>query len=174
MNGPDIMFACENRREATRLVVATDGSGRDHGAGGYGWISAEGHYGYGLTVTSESHQSEIIAICTAAVAPELLDRELLILSDSQAAVELLNRCFDHGVGSIRRTSRHPVRWMRQAYEQRHRVRLAWIKGHSGHPLNSAADRLANLAITEGTGMPACHAKDEAELVRELILRGFCP
>ncbi|UCH53650.1 MAG: ribonuclease HI [Pseudomonadota bacterium] len=32
--------------------------------------------------------------------------------------------------------------------QRHRITWQWIKGHSGHPENERADRLANLAIDE--------------------------
>jgi ribonuclease HI len=34
-------------------------------------------------------------------------------------------------------------------EQRHQVTWEWIRGHSGHPENERADRLANQAIDEG-------------------------
>ncbi|WP_272914258.1 RNase H family protein [Corynebacterium neomassiliense] len=36
-----------------------------------------------------------------------------------------------------------------------RVRVEWVKGHAGHPLNEAADRRANAAATavRGGGVP---------------------
>jgi ribonuclease HI len=36
---------------------------------------------------------------------------------------------------------------------RHRVRWQWIKGHSGHPDNERADRLANRGIPQGVRRP---------------------
>jgi ribonuclease HI len=35
--------------------------------------------------------------------------------------------------------------------QRHQVSWHWVKGHSGHPENELADRLANRGIDELTG-----------------------
>jgi ribonuclease HI len=37
------------------------------------------------------------------------------------------------------------------------VRFEWVKGHAGHPLNEAADRLANAAATSFRDRTACQA-----------------
>jgi ribonuclease HI len=106
----------------------------------------------------------MIAICRAAVAPELADRELLILSDNRSCVDLINRVLENGVSEVQRRSRHPLPWMRQAYAQRHRIKIAWIKAHSGHILNEAADRLAALAISEGQGVAPAVIADELSAI----------
>lgn len=151
-----------------RLVVATDASGRGGEACGYGWIAETGQAGYGLTVTTDPHRAEMIAICRAAVAPELADRELLILSDNRSCVDLINRVLENGVSEVQRRSRHPLPWMRQAYAQRHRIKVAWIKAHSGHMLNEAADGLAALAIREGQGAAPAAIADELAAIRGRI------
>ena len=51
----------------------------------------------------------------------------------------------------RTASRQPVKnadlWMALAQAARpHHIRWEWVKGHAGHPLNEAADALANAAI----------------------------
>lgn len=153
-----------------RLVVATDASGRGGEACGYGWIAETGEFGYGLTVTTEVHQAEMIAICRAAVAPELADRDLLILSDNQGCVDLINRVLEHGVYEVQRRSRHPLPWMRQAYAQRRRIKVAWVKGHHGHILNEAADHLAALAIREGNGVSSHAIADELAEIRSRFTR----
>lgn len=58
--------------------------------------------------------------------------------------------------------------MRQAYAQRHRIKVAWIKAHSGHILNEAADRLAALAIREGQGATPAVIADELSAIRGRI------
>lgn len=151
-----------------RLVVATDASGRGGEACGYGWIAETGQAGDGLTVTTDPHLVEMIAICRAAVAPELADRELLILSDNRSCVDLINRVLRNGVSKVQRRRRHPLPWMRQAYAQRHRAKVAWIKAHSDHILNDAADRLAALAISEGQGVAPAVIADELSAIRGRI------
>jgi ribonuclease HI len=153
-----------------RLVVATDASGLGGEACGYGWITETGELGYGLTVTTEVHQAEMIAICRAAVASELSGRELLILSDNQGCVDLINRVLERGLDEVQRRSRHPLLWMRQAYAQRHRIKVIWIKGHRGHILNEAADRLAALAILEGNGTNPPAIADELADIRSRFIR----
>jgi len=40
-------------------------------------------------------------------------------------------------------------WMRLDHESaRHEIDWCWVKGHSGHPENERADRLANLGMSE--------------------------
>jgi ribonuclease HI len=153
-----------------RLVVATDASGRGGEACGYGWIAETGEVGLGLTVTTEIHQAEMIAICRAAVAPELADRDLLILSDNQGCVDLINRVLEHGVYEVQRRSRHPLPWMRQAYAQHRRIKVAWVKGHHGHILNEAADRLAALAIREVNGVSSDAIAGELAEIRSRFTR----
>lgn len=53
----------------------------------------------------------------------------------------------------RKADRSPVKnadlWQRLDEEaSRHQVTWHWVKGHSGHPENEQADRIANLAIDE--------------------------
>lgn len=110
----------------------------------------------------------MIAICRAAVAPEFADRDLLILSDNQGCVDLINRVLECGLDEVQRRSRHPLPWMRQAYAQRHRIKVIWVKGHRGHILNEAADRLAALAILEGNGADPRTVADELADMRSLF------
>ncbi|NNH69633.1 hypothetical protein HLB23_07090 [Nocardia uniformis] len=129
------------------LTVATDASGYGE-VGGYGWAAEDGRTHSATCVEGRSSvESELIAICETATAPQLSDRELRILSDCEQAVVAINtalrrrtpealpfpvsdKVFDHVARALRRTVP---------------FRATWIQGHGGHPLNEEAHRLARAA-----------------------------
>lgn len=134
------------------IVAATDGSlAGKRGTGGYGWVTTDGRYGFGPLSPGSAVEAELEAIA------HLLDdvagrhnpdaRPISIYIDSDEARKLTRNALrdgkvpDHTAGRAlpRRTSSVLGKIARHSGED---VKLLNVKGHSGHPLNHAADRLA--------------------------------
>jgi ribonuclease HI len=144
---------------APRIVAATDGGYHEnYGGGSYGWISADGRFSFG-----QAHQSSSALASELHALLHLLRRthagtRLTVLVDSRSAINAvdLNGCVQH----LSHLTSHCQRLVDLIVWQReHRVDfvLEWVKGHVGHPLNDAADRLARLARQSkvfGTPTPA--------------------
>lgn len=152
-------------RELPRLTIATDGSASASSLAS-GWISDDGRFWAGGHRRDRSRnenalEAEVFAIC-AAVRSQHPDRRLLVLTDSRAAVALAARA------KVSTTGGRQIQHLSQALEQR-TVDVTWVAGHSGHPLNEAADRMAVYArrcvdadLTPDRFMLASIAQDVAD------------
>ena len=138
------------------LVAYTDGSGtiaeRPCGAGVVVYLGAEvileasRHLGNG----SNNH-AELSAIRVALAitdAPGLRELELVIRSDSEYAIGAVTRASET---EAHRPNARLISLVRRAMRGR-RVRVEWVRGHSGVEGNERADELADLARRR---VPAC-------------------
>ncbi|WIB65332.1 RNase H family protein [Curtobacterium sp. MCBD17_040] len=142
--------AASDRR---RVEAATDGSvgwGRGKGAS-WAWAREDGRYGYGTMRTADVLVVELRAIHELILAAET-GEHLLIDIDSKLAIAALTR--DPGKGRVRHssTAENLVRAIKHSQEKMHAVEYRWVKGHQGHPLNDAADRLARTARQTAVGV----------------------
>jgi ribonuclease HI len=131
--------------------VWTDGACRGNpGPGGWAWATSESEHATGHEATSTNQRMEVRAVLEAVRA---LPGPLLVVSDSTYVVN----CFRDGWwrGWLSRgwtnSSRQPVAnrdlWEPLVDEVAGRaagdeVAFAWVKGHSGDPMNDLVDRLA--------------------------------
>ena len=122
-----------------RVVVACDGShSASQKTGGWGFVSELGQYGQGSGKSLNSTYAELKAIELALKSVPGHGRELVFTVDSKEAIALL----ENGVKDST-----PVRIRRLVARitlspNFHRAKFQWVRGHSGDPLNEAANRLA--------------------------------
>jgi ribonuclease HI len=131
-------------RHSAPLLAATDGSKGAKGVSGFGWVTAEGDFGYG------GFSGSILLTELAAVEALLRGtpkhRPLTVLMDSRHALDVLDGLRrgesvtaqrvpgTHASWSLLRRIQHAMRNRELAFE--------WVRGHSGNPLNECADRIA--------------------------------
>ncbi|GAW48759.1 MULTISPECIES: ribonuclease H family protein [unclassified Nocardioides] len=133
--------------------VYTDGAcAGNPGPGGWAWALDTSVYSSGGDPATTNQRMEVRAALEAVRA---LDGPLLVVSDSTYVVN----CFrDHWwLGWLERgwtnSSRQPVAnrdlWepLIELFQERGDIAFAWVKGHSGHPMNDFVDRLAVQATT---------------------------
>lgn len=140
-----------------KVQIFTDGACRGNpGPGGWGAILRFGEHErelYGAERVTTNNRMELLA---AIHALEALKRpcEAVVTTDS----EYVRRGITEWLPQWKRrgwktASKQPVKnqdlWERlERAAQPHRLQWEWIRGHSGHPENERADRLANRAIDE--------------------------
>ncbi len=140
-----------------KVVIFTDGACRGNpGNGGWGAILRYGEHErelYGAEHDTTNNRMELMA---AIHALEVLKRacDVVLSTDS----EYLRRGITEWLPQWKRrgwktADKKPVKnqdlWERlERAAQPHRVQWEWVRGHSGHPENERADRLANRAIDE--------------------------
>lgn len=131
-------------------TVATDGSSLGNpGPGGWAWVTEDGEQGSAGARRSTNNRMELRAVIEALES--IGDNEVRILTDSEYVVNVFTEWLEGWRTRGMRTSNgRPVE--NQDLIERadrlmkdRRVEFVWIKGHAGHPLNEAADRLANAA-----------------------------
>jgi ribonuclease HI len=133
--------------------VYTDGAcAGNPGPGGWAWALDTSVYASGGDPATTNQRMEVRAALEAVRA---LDGPLLVVSDSTYVVN----CFRDRwwLGWLERgwtnSSRQPVAnrdlWepLIELFQERGDVAFAWVKGHSGHPMNDFVDRLAVQATT---------------------------
>jgi ribonuclease HI len=157
--------------DSAPLLAATDGSKGAKGVSGFGWVTAEGEFGFG------GFSGSILLTELAAVGALLKGtprrRPLTVLMDSRDAIDVL-----HGLrrGEAVTAQRVPgtygswclLRRIQHAMRNRE-VTFEWVRGHSGHPLNECADRIALQArrhLDSGT------APDVLDTVMSRIIADF--
>jgi ribonuclease HI len=129
---------------AAPLVCATDGSKGARGESGYGWVTAEGAFGYG-TIAGPIVVAEIAAVL-ALLKGTPRDRPLHVLVDSRCALTVLDNIRRGAAVTAQHVPGRYAHWdllrrTRRALQGRD-VRLTWVPAHSGVELNEIADRIA--------------------------------
>ncbi len=134
------------------LIAAADGSALGNpGPAGWGWYIDADRWASGGWPHGTNNMGELTAVLDLLLQTAGTDEELLVYCDSVYAINSITKWMP---GWKRRGWRKGdnkpvlnVEIMKQldaAIEGR-RVRFEWVKGHSGHELNTEADRLANAA-----------------------------
>lgn len=130
------------------LVIATDGSHRRwHGEGGWAWLDEDGRFRARSMRCPDILVAELVAIYEALRTNRKMPRELVIVSDSLAALACLDpdryRPGAGDAGPPTRAAAEVSGRIRHMISARgFPVRFIWVRGHAGHPLNDGADRLA--------------------------------
>ncbi|PDQ35980.1 MAG: hypothetical protein B5766_02205 [Candidatus Lumbricidophila eiseniae] len=130
---------------ATEFVAATDGSFHPHyGGGAYAWVTDDGRHGRGSAQVKSPLEAELTAVLKLLRSARP-GTKIHALLDSEDAIEAIEE------GTVPR-HRHflpgtTIVILDKIASKRAHVDLSleWVKGHNGHPLNDAADRLARLA-----------------------------
>ncbi|GAA5153603.1 ribonuclease HI [Nocardioides marinquilinus] len=131
--------------------VFTDGACRGNpGPGGWAWALSPDDHASGHAPATTNQRMEVQAVLEAVTR---LDGPLLVVSDSTYVVNCFRDRWWAGwqargwTNSARKPVANRDLWEplvdavcgRAAAEQ---VAFAWVKGHSGHPMNDLVDRLA--------------------------------
>lgn len=149
----EVPFALEKpkRVHASRqmTIVSTDGSivtkgrrsNKEKGAGGWAFVDHNsGFEGSGYSTGVTISQMEITAVVEALkYAPQ--DKPVTIRTDSQYVCDTFNN--SHTIKSNQELWRQV-----QTLSNGRKVKIVWIKGHSGDPNNERADKLANARAKE--------------------------
>ena len=177
-----------------RIIAAADGSALGNpGPSGWGWYVDDTCWAAGGWAHGTNNKAELTAVLDLLQQTAHLSEDLLVYCDSTYVINSVTKWM---AGWKRRGWKKgdgkPVlnveimKALDEAMAGR-RVEFAWVKGHSGHPLNEAADRLANGAAAAwkqggpppaGPGFegavtrhpderPAAPAYDEADLFSDL-------
>lgn len=136
------------------IVAAADGSALGNpGPAGWGWYVDQGCWAAGGWARGTNNMAELTAVLDLLRQTAHLDDDLLVYCDSTYVINSITKWM---AGWKRRGWRKGdgkvvlnvdiMQALDEAMRGR-RVRFEWVKGHSGHVLNEAADRLANAAAT---------------------------
>ena len=136
------------------IIAAADGSALGNpGPAGWAWYVDNTCWAAGGWAYGTNNKAELTAVLDLLQQTAHLNDDLLVYCDSTYVINSVTKWM---AGWKRRGWKKgdgkPVlnveimRALDEAMAGR-RVRFAWVKGHSGHPLNEAADSLANAAAT---------------------------
>ena len=133
------------------MRLAIDGSCIGNpGPGGWAWCTEGGASGSGSVADTTNNRMELQALSEALAATDP-DGPIEVISDSQYVVGIFTKWLKGWrANGMRKSDGKPVAnddlVVRIARQLRGRsVSFTWVRGHSGHPLNEKADRLARAA-----------------------------
>jgi len=159
------------------LIAAADGSALGNpGPAGWGWYIDEDRWACGGWPRGTNNMGELTAVLDLLQQTADLPDELHVYCDSTYVINSVTKWMPGWKRkNWRKGDGKPVqnveimKALDAALQGRH-VRFEWVKGHAGHELNEAADRLANGAATAysqgkqpdpGPGMGALSAVEKA-------------
>jgi ribonuclease HI len=139
----------------SRIVIATDGAclPTNPGPGGWAWITEDGQYDSGHKPHATNNEMELTAIWRALLAfPH--PTELHIQSDSQYSINCVTKWWmGWERNGWKRRKDQPIKNVEliksivtELWVTKRAVTFEWVRGHNGHPLNEAADSLAEAAV----------------------------
>ena len=156
------------------LIAAADGSALGNpGPAGWAWYIDSDRWASGGGPRGTNNMGELTAVLELLRSTASVDDDLLIYCDSMYVINSLTKWMPGWKRKgWRKGDGKPVlnveimKALDEALRGRS-VRFEWVKGHSGHPLNEEADRLANaaaVACSEGrppAAGPGLGASDRA-------------
>lgn len=137
------------------IVAATDGScDPNPGAGGWAWTIDQRRWKAGAVPRTTNNAMELRAL-SELLAAVPADRPLLVHVDSRYALSAVCHWAPGWIAGGWITSSGKPVLNRDLIEaildmvEGRQVKLNWVKGHAGHPLNERADQLATNAMRAG-------------------------
>lgn len=139
------------------IIAAADGSAIGNpGPAGWGWYVDPEHWGSGGWPHGTNNMGELTAVLELLRATAHLDEDLHILCDSMYVINTVTKWMAGWKRKgWKKADGKPVlnleiiqgidEEMAARKSAGRAVKFEWVKGHAGHPLNEAADRLANAA-----------------------------
>lgn len=135
-------------------VVAIDGSALGNpGPAGWAWYVDENCWAAGGWPSSSNNRGELMALLELLKATAPTNEELHVLADSQYVINSVTKWMSGWKKrGWRKSDKSPVlnADLMQAIDKAitgRKVSFEWVRGHSGHPLNEAADDKARAAAT---------------------------
>lgn len=145
------------------IIAAADGSALGNpGPAGWAWYVDDDRWARGGWPHGTNNMGELMGVLDLLEQTAHLEEDLLVYCDSLYVINSVTKWMPGWKRKgWRKKDGQPVlnvELMRRidALLQGRRVRFEWVKGHAGHPLNEAADRLANAAAAswrDGTAPP---------------------
>jgi ribonuclease HI len=146
------------------IIAAADGSALGNpGPAGWCWYVDDGCWAAGGWPHGTNNMGELQAVLELFRATAHLDEELLVQCDSQYVINALTKWMPNWKRKgWRKADGSPVlnlelmQSLDEALRGR-RYRFEWVRGHSGHPMNEAADERARAVATayqKGGDVPA--------------------
>lgn len=146
------------------IIAAADGSALGNpGPAGWCWYVDDGCWAAGGWPHGTNNMGELQAVLELFRATAHLDEELLVQCDSQYVINALTKWMPNWKRKgWRKADGSPVlnlelmQSLDEALRGR-RYRFEWVRGHSGHPMNEAADERARAvaaAYQKGGDVPA--------------------
>ena len=133
-------------------VVAIDGSALGNpGPAGWAWYVDENCWAAGGWPSSSNNRGELTALLELLKATAPTNEELHVLADSQYVINSVTKWIaGWKANGWRKSDKSPVlnADLMQAIDKAitgRKVSFEWVRGHSGHPLNEAADDKARAA-----------------------------
>lgn len=133
-------------------VVAVDGSALGNpGPAGWAWYVDENCWAAGGWPNSSNNRGELTALLELLKATAPTNEELHVLADSQYVINSVTKWIaGWKANGWRKADKKPVVNvdLMQAIDKAitgRKVSFEWVRGHSGHPLNEAADDKARAA-----------------------------
>ncbi|MFZ2504462.1 MAG: ribonuclease H, partial [Nocardioides sp.] len=139
------------------IIAAADGSALGNpGPAGWAWYVDEERWASGGWSHGTNNMGELTAVLDLLRQTAAIDEELVVICDSTYAINSITKWMPNWKRKgWRKGDGQPVQnldimqaldaAMTQRREAGRAVRFEWVKGHTGHELNEAADRLANAA-----------------------------
>lgn len=122
------------------IIVATDASMGRRSMAGIAYVTSTGKLGSTTIQAANIHDAEVSAILLALGRAPHWAKKITILSDSKVAVRALNDGeLVRGIGKHVDACRGLMGKLAWAGVK---VEVRWVRGHAGHELNEAADRVA--------------------------------
>jgi ribonuclease HI len=131
-------------QSSNTVTVSTDGSiissgkgkGKEQGPGGWGFIIHDSNEKFGGWIASSTNNRMELQAVIEALKHLDPKKSILIRTDSQYVADAINR------RTVVKTNADLWRQYEEIRKSR-RIKVIWVKGHSGDLYNEAADQLAS-------------------------------